>query len=69
MSDTRHLSPSDVITYFQPEKCDLRVYLKQHNTKETDPSPFEQVLGKLGERHELQHKESITPIIDVSVGN
>jgi hypothetical protein len=46
------LSPTDAYRLYRPSNCELRLYLHHHGVKETEPGPFEQVIRRLGERHE-----------------
>ncbi len=46
------LTASDFYTYFRPSKCETRIYLKSIGMEEGPPGPFDEVLFRLGKRHE-----------------
>jgi len=60
------LQATDFYTYFRPEVCDLRVYLNSRGVKEAPPSPYEEVIRRLGERHEKVHLASFPEVCDLS---
>lgn len=45
------LVASDFITHQRPSPCDLRVWLRHRGEPEREPTEFEKVLYRLGERH------------------
>ncbi|MCK4786562.1 MAG: TM0106 family RecB-like putative nuclease [Desulfobacteraceae bacterium] len=49
------LRASDFYTYFRPSKCEVRIYLKSIGMEEGPPGPFDEILFRLGERHEKAH--------------
>jgi hypothetical protein len=49
------LTPSDIVSLYRPTLCSNRVFLRQKGEPEAEPSAFEQVLRRLGIRHEQQH--------------
>ena len=49
---TMRLIASDFITNYRPSLCDLRVLLRQSGEKEAEPGAFDEVLRRLGIRHE-----------------
>ncbi|HXN18468.1 MAG TPA: TM0106 family RecB-like putative nuclease [Candidatus Binatus sp.] len=49
------LIASDFITHHRPSLCELRVWLRHRDEPERDTSVFEEVLHRLGERHEREH--------------
>ena len=59
------LTASDVYTYFRPTECDLRVYLKHKGAEESPPSPYEEVIRLLGDRHEKAHLATFPTAIDL----
>ena len=63
------LTASDFYTYFRPSECGNRIYLKQVGTEEDPPSPYEEVLKRLGERHEAAHLATFPEYIDLSKGH
>ncbi len=60
------LKATDFYTYYRPTPCDLRVYLKQMGVEETLPSPYEEVILRLGKQHEMEHLGSLGPVADIS---
>jgi len=44
------MTPSDFYTFFRPQKCDDRIYLKHQGLEEVPLSPYEEVIRRLGER-------------------
>lgn len=60
------LTPSDIYTLHRPTFCSLRVYLREHDVPEAEPSAFERVLQTLGERHERSHLATLGPYEDFS---
>jgi len=49
------LIASDFITYYRPSPCDLRVWLRQRGEEQREPSAYDEVLSRLGLRHEKEH--------------
>jgi predicted RecB family nuclease len=62
------LSASDIYTYYRPKECGLRVYLRHRGEEESSPTPYDEVLRRLGERHERAHLEMFPSFIDLSHG-
>jgi predicted RecB family nuclease len=62
------LTATDFYTYFQPSECGNRIYLKQIGTEEDPPSPYGEVLIRLGERHEGLHLATFPECVDLSRG-
>ena len=60
------LTPSDIYLHFKPSECDLRVYLHDQGVVAAEPSPYSEVLKRLGKRHEKQHLESLGEFEDLS---
>lgn len=60
------LVASDIITLYRPTLCDLRIYLRHNNAPEAEPGPFDQVLQRLGMRHEVQHLQTLGLYADLS---
>lgn len=63
------LTASDFYVYHRPSKCNLRVYLKHRGETEDPPGPYEEVLRKLGLRHEQSHLQTFPSYIDLSPGS
>jgi predicted RecB family nuclease len=53
------LSPSDFATLYRPNACDLRIWLKHHDEPQRDATAYEEVLRRLGDRHEAEHLVSL----------
>ena len=60
------LIASDFITYYRPSACDLRVFLRQKGEAEAEASPFDEVLRRLGIRHEEEHLGTLGAFLDLS---
>ena len=60
------LIASDFVTHYRPTKCELRVFLRHKGEKEAEPSPFDEVLRRLGLRHEREHLATLGPHTDLS---
>lgn len=63
------LAASDLHAYYRPTPCELRIFLKERGEKEASPGPYEQVLFRLGQRHEAAHLASLGPFTDLSAGS
>jgi predicted RecB family nuclease len=62
------LTATDFYSYLRPSKCDLRVYLKHRREEEAPPGPYEEVLRRLGIRHEQSHLKTFPAYVDLSAG-
>ena len=49
------LIASDFITYYRPSLCELRVFLREQGEKEAEQTAFDELLNRLGLRHEKEH--------------
>ena len=59
------ITPSDITALYIPSRCDLRVWFRTQNWTSRADTAYEEVLRRLGERHETAHLQSIqscTPI-------
>ena len=61
-------SASDFYSYFRPSRCGLRVYLRYIGEPESPPGPYDDVILRLGERHEKIHLASFPSFVDLSSG-
>ena len=61
-----NLTASDIYAYYQPAECALRIYLRYRGAPEAEPGPYEQILLRLGERHEKAHLASLEEVEDLS---
>jgi predicted RecB family nuclease len=57
---------SDIVSLYRPTPCDLRIYLREHDFPEAEPSAFDEILRTLGERHEQQHLATLGACEDIS---
>ncbi len=60
------LTASDIYGYYQPAECARRIYLRHIGEPEAEPGPYEQILFRLGERHERDHLLSLGKVEDLS---
>jgi uncharacterized protein len=61
------LTATDIVSLYRPTPCSLRVYLREQNIPEAEPSIFEQILRTLGERHEAAHLATLGACEDLTV--
>lgn len=50
---------------YVPKKCDLRVHLHEKGVPEAEPSEFEQVLLRLGQRYEADHLATLQGVFNL----
>jgi predicted RecB family nuclease len=60
------LIASDLITQYRPSPCDLRIWLRHRGEPEREPSEYDLVLRRLGNRHEREHLLSLGAGLDLS---
>jgi predicted RecB family nuclease len=60
------LTASDFASYRRPTRCDLRVYLRYLGEKEAEPGPYDEVLRRLGVRHEKDHLVTFGAFADMN---
>lgn len=60
------LIATDIVTQHRPHPCDLRVWLRHQGEPEREPTEFEQVLYRLGDRHEREHLAMLRSHLDLS---
>jgi predicted RecB family nuclease len=63
---TTRMTASDFASYHRPTRCDLRVFLRHHREEEIAPGPYDEVLRRLGLRHEKNHLATLGTFTDVS---
>ena len=63
------LTASHLYSYYRPSKCRRRVYLQHKGVPEAEPSPYEQVIRKLGERHEKAYLDTLEEVVDLSTAS
>src|SRR5271168_767574 len=59
------MTASDFVSYRRPTRCDLRVFLRHHREEEVAPGPYDEVLRRLGLRHEKNHLATLGAFADV----
>jgi predicted RecB family nuclease len=62
------LTASDIYTLHRPSDCGLRVYLQHQGVQADPPSAFEEIILRLGSRHELAHLETLPDAVDLRDG-
>src|ERR1700675_3891163 len=60
------LTASNFVSYQRPTPCDLRVFLRHRNEEEMAPGPYDEVLRRLGLRHEKEHLATLGIFGDMS---
>lgn len=60
------MTASDFVSYHRPTRCDLRVFLRNHGEEEVAAGPYDEVLRRLGVRHERNHLATLGAFADVS---
>ena len=60
------LTASDFVTIARPSRCDLRVFLRHRGEVEAAPGPYDEVMRRLGVRHEKDHLATLGTFADVS---
>ena len=66
MTATMRMTASDFVSYHRPTRCDLRVFLRHHREEEVAPGPYDEVLRRLGLRHEKNHLATLGAFANVS---
>lgn len=62
------LTGTDFYRAYRPSECDLRLWLHHHRVKPADPGPFEEVIRRLGERHERARPTVLGDALNLSEG-
>ena len=60
------LTASDFMTYWRPSVCELRVFLHEKGEPGAEPGAFDEVMRRLGIRHEQEHLATLGPYLDLS---
>jgi predicted RecB family nuclease len=63
---TSKIKPSYFYNLYRPSKCDLRLYLQLKGVEPAPSSAFEQVLFRLGQRHEKKHLSTFHEFTDLT---
>jgi predicted RecB family nuclease len=62
------LTASDFYRAYRPSECDLRLYLHHRGVKAAEPGPFEEVIRRLGERHERARLGELAGVLNLGDG-
>lgn len=62
------LSASDFYSLYRPSVCGLRVYLRHVGEPEAPPGPYDEVVLRLGQRHEEEHLASFPSVVNLRAG-
>src|SRR5260221_5129713 len=60
------LTASDFASYYRPTRCDLRVCVRHRGEEASDSGPCDEVLRRLGLRHEKDHLATLGVFADLS---
>lgn len=60
------LTASDIVSLYRPAPCPSRVYLREHGVQEAEPGAYDEIIEKLGQRHEQSHLTSLGAYEDIS---
>jgi uncharacterized protein len=63
---TSKIKPSYFYNLYRPSKCALRLYLQLKGVEPAPPSAFEEVLFRLGQRHEKNHLSTFPEFSDLT---
>ncbi len=59
------LTASDFMIYWRPSPCKLRVFLHEKGEPGAEPGAFDEVMRRLGIRHEQEHLATLGPYLDL----
>ena len=59
------ITAQDFHALYRPSECGLRVFLRARGEPEAEPGEFEQVLFRLGQRHEAKHLATFPQVADL----
>ncbi len=62
------LTASDFYTYHLPSLCPVRVYKRHRGELEATPGAYDEIIRRLGERHERDHLASLPGALDLAGG-
>ena len=63
------INASFVHQYYQPQRCDFRPFLVTKGESQEEPGPYEQVLFRLGQRHETEYLARLGEYLDLQGGD
>ena len=61
-----HLSPTNIASLYRPSPCERRALLRHRGEKEAEPSAYDEVLRRLGLRHEVCHVRTLGELIEIA---
>jgi predicted RecB family nuclease len=62
------LSGSDFYLAYRPSECDMRIYLHHKGIQPAEPGPYEEVIRRLGDRHEKAYLATFPDVLDLTQG-
>jgi predicted RecB family nuclease len=62
------LSGTDFYRAYRPSECNKRIYLHHKGIKAADPGPYEEVIRRLGDRHERKYLATFQGVVDLTRG-
>jgi predicted RecB family nuclease len=62
------LSGSDFYRAYRPSECDMRIYLHHKGIQAAEPGPYEEVIRRLGDRHEKAYLATFPDVLDLTQG-
>ena len=63
---TVRLTASDLYSYMRPARCELRIHLLHRREEQAAPSVFEELLLRLGTRHEREYLDSLGGVLNLT---
>jgi len=69
VGDRVQLHAKDLLDHRRPSRCDLRIYLREQHTPVAPPSPFDEMIRRLGQRHEVAELTKLQPVVNLGVGS
>ncbi len=66
MTSNFSINASHYYRLYSPHYCELRLYLSHVGMEPSAPGAFEQVLFRLGARHEKRHLDSLSGVADLT---
>lgn len=61
-----HFRASNTYDFYRPSKCERRVALRHRGVKEADRTEFDNLLARLGDRHEKAHLTTLAGVINLA---
>ena len=60
------ITPSHFYHLYSPSPCELRLYLNYKGVEPAPPGAFQEVIFRLGQRHEKNHLSSFPSYVDLT---